>query len=108
MGQLKHYKEKVRGILEDHPQARNNDGTLIAHYINIYHPHFVFEDINGHKSINLKHFKELPPFENLRRLRQIIQHDNEELQPTDPRVTKMRRIKEKNWNDAEVREAKMV
>jgi hypothetical protein len=46
--------------------------------------------------------------ENLRRVRQIIQNENEMYQPTDPKVRKARGIKEKNWREAEIREAKNI
>jgi len=106
MAELKTYKQKVRVILEQYERARNNDGVLMAHYINTYHPGLVSIDQDGDVTIKLKNFTSLPPLENIRRSRQIIQNDDGEFPPTDPKVVKARRIKEKNWNDCEVREAK--
>lgn len=105
MAELKRYKEKVYAILRDSEGARNNDGVLMAHYINIYHPDLVRTDEEGDKVIKLKSLKMLPPFENIRRVRQIIQNVNNEFLPTDASVRKNRRIKEANWREYEVREA---
>lgn len=106
--ELKTYKEKVYEILKESEKARNNDGTMIAHYLNRYCPRFVSKDQDGELVIRLKDFQHLPPLENLRRSRQIIQNDDGAWIPTDPAVIKARKIKEKNWRDAEVREAKNI
>lgn len=106
MPRLRTYKEKVKVILQEHPKARNNDGTMIAHYIAKHLSPFVHKDADGEQCVRLKDFQHLPPFENLRRARAIIQNDDNELLPTDPKVRKARRIKEENWRNAEVREAK--
>lgn len=106
--ELKTYKQKVYKILKEFPEARNSDGTLLAHYINIYQRQLVVPDANGSPAISLKNIKHLPPFENIRRVRQIIQNDNGDFLPTDPKVIKARKIKEKNWEDCEVREAKQL
>jgi len=106
MAELKTYKQKVRYLLEKYPQARNSDGTLVAHYIKEFHRHLIQKNIDGDESIALKNIKHLPPLENIRRCRQIIQNDNEEFPPTDPEIAKARGIKEENWRTAEVREAR--
>lgn len=105
MAELKKYKEKVYEILRDSEAARNNDGVLMAHYINIYHPNLVKLDEEGDKVIKLKSLRLLPPLENIRRVRQIIQNVNNDFLPTDAKVRKNRRIKEENWRQYEVREA---
>lgn len=105
MAELKTYKQKVRYVLEFVPQTRNSDGLLIAHYINHFHRHMVMENQNGDKCVPLKYFNELPPFETIRRCRQIIQNVNGDFIPTDEKVIKGRGIKEENWRNAEVREA---
>lgn len=106
MARLRDCKIKVRNILRDHPEARNNDGTLIAHFINIHFSRFVQKDLDGAPAIKLANFRHLPPLETVRRCRQIIQNTNGEYLPTIPAVLKERRIKEKNMRDAEVREAR--
>lgn len=98
MSELKHFKPKVKSILQEHETARNSDGTLIAHFINKYCHSLTFTDPDGIVMVPLKNFKNLPSFENIRRVRQIIQNDNQELQPTDPLVRKARKIKEDNFS----------
>ena len=110
MAELKHYRQKVETILKDHESARNNDGSLYAYFIIKYCPQLVQHIHEGFKEsipvIPLKNFKHLPPMENIRRSRQIIQNDNNLYLPSDPAVRKARKIKEENWRNAEVREAK--
>ena len=103
--ELKHYKEKVQKILEDHEQARNNDGTLIAYFVKKHCKTLLVVDPDGNEMLALKNFKNLPPMESIVRARRIIQNTNQILIPTDPRVSKARRIKEENYRNAEVREA---
>ena len=108
MAELKTYKQKVEKILKDYEKARNCDGTLIAHYLNTYHNRLLHMDVDGDSCLKLKDFQHLPPFENIRRSRQIIQNDDGNYPPTDPEVIKARKIKERNWRDCEVREAKQL
>lgn len=106
MAELKTYKQKVRYCLERWPATRDSDGMLVAHYINHFHSNLVTENVDGVKCIALRNFQHLPPLENIRRCRQIIQNDNGEFLPTRIEIAKMRGIKEENWRNAEVREAK--
>lgn len=99
--ELKGKKGQVAYILKVYPSTRNNDGQLFAHYINTYFKHLV-----ENKAVPLKNFHKLPSLETIRRLRQIIQNDNGMFLPTDEKVIKARKIKQKNWNDIEVREAR--
>lgn len=109
---LKDVKVKVRSILEQYPEARENDGHLYALFLSKYHPELIsavphpIKPGETIKMLQLSNFRKMPPLESLRRSRQIIQNDDGEFQPTDPKVRKARRIKEKNWKDAEVREAR--
>ena len=106
MAELKTYKERVRSILELHENARNNDGSLYACYLNKYHHGLVQKDSADYPVIRLTDFRHFPPMENIRRSRQLIQNGDNEYLPTDPKVRKARRIKEENWTNCEVREAK--
>lgn len=96
MSDLRGYRHKVESILRDHEKARNNDGVLYAHFINKYCGNLISLNQNGEKSIALKDFYRLPPMENIRRSRQIIQNDHNMYLPTDPAVLKARKIKEAN------------
>lgn len=104
--ELKDYKEKVYAIMEKYEQARNNDWTLIAHYVNTYRYHLLFENEAKDKCVALKDLKKFPSAETIIRARRLIQNEDGVLLPTDPAVSKKRRIKEQNYRDAEVREAK--
>lgn len=104
--ELKHYKEKVLTILRDNENARNNDGSLYAYFIQKYCKQYIVPDANGDPGVPLKNFRHLPPMETLGRCRRIIQNDNNLYLPTLASVRKERRIKEQNWREAEVREAK--
>jgi len=103
---LKNYKEKVYHILKKHPSTRNNDGRLLAFFIVTYCKNLVFKNQEGKVSMELEDLDQLPPIENVRRSRQIIQNDDGDFPPTDPEVAKERGIKQKDWRDKEVREAK--
>ena len=105
--ELKTYKQRVRKVLSEHEEARNNDGTLLAFYIYTFHKGLV-KKTDGEYSILLKDFKNLPAIENIRRSRQIIQNDNNEYLPTREEVRKARKIKEENYKNCEVREAKEI
>jgi len=105
MARLKDVKNKVYFVLRDHEKARNNDGTLIAHLLNKHYTRFIRKDADGEKVVRLKDFQHFPSFESIRRARQIIQNDDNEFLPTDPKVAKARRIKEEDYRNAEVREA---
>lgn len=108
MKELKHYREKVGRILKDSENARNNDGSLYAHFINRYCKELVVPDANGEPAVPLKNFRNLPPMENIRRSRQIIQNDSGLYLPTKESVRKARNIKQKNWEEVEIREAKAI
>lgn len=95
-------------ILKIHPKSRDNDGTLLAHYINEFEKQLVIDAVDGTPAIKLSNLKHLPPIENLRRSRQLIQNDDGDFLPNDEAVIKARRIKEKNWREAEIREAKQA
>lgn len=110
--ELKDYKEQVYSIMWEHEQARNSDWTLVAHFVHKYRPELVHvtakSDRNrgGELCVPLNQFKNFPSAETLIRERRVIQNNDGDLLPTDPKVTKARRIKEQNYREAEVREAK--
>lgn len=105
MAELKTYKQKVFSVMEEHEEARNNDGTLLAYFIDRFFPQLVIPDADGEKAIKLRNLKNLPPLENIRRVRAIIQNVDGKLLPTKPEVIKARKIKEENFRNVEVREA---
>ena len=102
---LRDIKDKVYKILEQHPKARDNDGTLIAHFLFEHSNQFVREDMDGELVIRMKDFQNLPPFNSVSRARRIIQNDDGLFLPTSAAVRKARRIKEDSYRNWEVREA---
>ena len=107
MEELKGRAQKVFKIMERHEQSRNNDWTLMAHYINTYYPRLT-TTIDGDIAIKLKDLKKLPSWQSIRLSRQIIQNEHGKLLPTDPKVRKIRKIKEKDIRECEWREAKQA
>lgn len=105
---LKTYKQRVAKVLEKYENARNDDKTLYAYYIYEYASEFIRKDYEGHEYVRLRDMKHLPSTESVRRARQIIQNDDGKFLPTKESVKKGRGTKEKNWRDAEVREAKQL
>jgi len=103
---LKTYKEKVHHILKTHENARNHDGSLVAHYVNTFHHNLVIKDSDGDAAIKLRNLKSMPSIESIIRSRRLVQNDDGEFIPTIPAVIKARQIKEKNYREAEVREAR--
>jgi len=105
MQRLRDYKSKVRAILEEFPNARNNDGVLIAHFLYKHHRHLLRRDTDGNICIPLKYLKDVSPLNTITRARRIVQNDDGEFLPTSAQVRKLRRIKEEQWRNWEVREA---
>ena len=107
---LKDVKIKVRSIMEEFPETRNSDGVLFAEFIFKHCKNLVRKDGESKSDavLPLRYFRYLPSLETVRRSRQLIQNDDGEFLPTDPNITKLRRIKQMNYQDAEVREAKAV
>ena len=103
--QLKGRAAKVYTVLEERPHARNNDWTLMACYILKYYSKLLFTNADGDWCIKLKNLKILCSWQSIRLARQIIQNEHGLLLPTDPKVMRVRKIKEKNIKDAEWREA---
>jgi hypothetical protein len=105
--ELKTYAQRVKAILAQYEKARNSDQTLYAHYVNTYQPSFI-ELKDGEKVVRLSNIKNLHPYESVSRARRIIQNDLHQYLPTDPDVIKARGIKEENYRNCEVREAKLI
>ena len=103
MGRLKEYKSRVYGILEKYPETRDCDKVLTAKYIEVYHPDLLLETNDG-LSLPLTNLTKLPPLDSILRNRRIIQNEEGEFPPSDPKITKMRRQKELDYKYAEARE----
>ena len=106
MEELKGRAKKVYAVMSLYEQARNNDWSLMAFYINKYYGGLVNLDVDGDKVIKLKDLKNLPSWQSIRLARQIIQNEKGLLLPTDEKVRKLRKIKEQDIRYTEWREAK--
>jgi len=102
---LKDVKLKVRSILKEKEETRNNDGHLLAHYVAKYYPRLVDDTVVTNKTVSLGNFRYFPPVETITRARRIIQNVDKEFLPTTEAVRKARRIKEQDYKNWEVREA---
>ena len=102
--ELKGRMVKVYKVMLDNESARNNDWTLMAHYIKRYYSRLIFEH-DGDWCIKLKSMKKLPSWQSIRLSRQVLQNEKGLVLPTDPKVTKVRRLKEKSIKEVEYREA---
>lgn len=105
---LKDGKIKVRQVLKEIEESRNNDGVLIEEILIRHCRQFLVKDSNNEYFINLKNLQYLPSFETIRRSRQLVQNGDGEYPPTKPEVLKARKIKEKNYRDCEIRETKTI
>lgn len=103
---LKNYKERVWSILEEHENARNNDLSLYAIYIWKYEKGKLADIDTENPKLPLKNFQQMPPLSSIKRARRIIQNDDNEFLPTDEDVRKARKIKQENYEESEVEEAK--
>jgi len=106
--ELKQYKPRVRTILKKFKSARNSDWALFNHYVERFHKHHISRDSKNKKCIRLEELKKLPSAETIIRCRRLIQNDDRKYLPTLPEVRKRRRQRERNFRDAEIREAKKV
>jgi hypothetical protein len=87
---MKDVKQKVKAILKDYPNARNDDGSLIAVYIA---KHFKVSQQGEETFFNLKYMKDVP-ISTIRRCRRIIQNTEHKFLPTDPKVINRRKLAE--------------
>ena len=79
MGRLKRMQDKVEYLLAQYPATRDDDRKLIGAVYTVFYG----VDVNApFKDILLN--DKLPNFETIRRCRQKIQEENEELRAVDP------------------------
>ena len=103
MKQLKEYKPRVYGILEKYPETRDCDKVLTAKYIELFHSELLLETSRG-LSLPLINWTKLPPLDTILRNRRVIQNQEGKFLPSDPKIAKMRKQKELDYEYAEARE----
>jgi hypothetical protein len=89
-------KYQVETCLREDPESRNSDIRLMNYLWFKYYPEYLFQDANEKVSINIISFYSLPNQDDIRRVRQRFQTKRLFL-PTDPEVTKKRRLNEERW-----------
>jgi hypothetical protein len=90
-------KEKVKYILEKHPDSRNSDIRLWQLLVwEFYNSNIV--EVNGDKAIKMKDLFDLPRFSDTQRHRAYYQNIQHIFLPTSEEVLKQRKINEFYWH----------
>lgn len=76
-------QDKVKLILKNHKDARDNDNILFARYIFEFNKEFVKMTTSGEALVSLSSFPHLPSFESVSRARRKIQEAEKELGASD-------------------------
>jgi hypothetical protein len=84
-------KLRVKILLEEHPETRNSDITLM---IKMWQTYFQVGN-----EINLGALYILPTHDNIKRARAFIQNEEGLFLPTDEKVRRQRKIAEQDWLD---------
>ena len=92
-------KEKVLYCLEKDKESRNSDIRLTQTIWWIYHKHKIFKGEDGDYSVKLKELFDLPREDNIKRVRAIIQNEENKFLPTRIEVVKKRKLNEERWRN---------
>ena len=84
-------KQLISDIMSSHEIARNSDKQLI--FLVLKYLNLIADTGHGYYLLH-KNIPELPSFQSIRLVRQIIQNQEGRLLPTDPKVRKLRKINE--------------
>lgn len=84
--ELIYAKDLVEHILINDEESRNSDKRMLWKILQYYGLKLSYEE-----------FKQVPTFESFTRMRRKIQHDRNELLPTDPEVIEKRGLKEHQY-----------
>ena len=90
-------KSKVECILEVFPETRNCDKKLAVKVWEQYYPQFIRTGANGQKGIWLEDIIKLPSQDGIKRIRAILQNDENKYLPTTQKVARNRGISEEKW-----------
>jgi hypothetical protein len=97
-------KNNVEKILAVNLKARDDDAYLTVMYWVTYSPHVIREDMANltqdgkpKKFVYLRDILELPREDSIRRVRAVIQNEENKYLPTTPEVRKRRKIAEEDW-----------
>lgn len=97
----KNAKKKVYAILEEYPQARNDDKCLVACYWARYQAHLLEQKTNEageiYLVVPLKNILKLDSEDKLSRIRRKIQNEEGRFWPTVEHVAQKRGIAMEHW-----------
>lgn len=92
-------KKMVEAVLEDVPETRNSDITLMIEIWKRYFPKYIKNGASGETGVWLKDLYELPREDNIKRMRAFVQNNRGLWLPTDWKVAKQRKINEEKWKE---------
>ena len=102
-------KNQVEQILTKYPQARNSDQWLTLKLWAVFYPNKVrIHELTNQKYVFLNDIMDLPREDNVKRIRAVIQNEENRLLPTSLDVVKQRRINEKIWKEYLNKENQLV
>ena len=93
----KNLKNQVLQILEKYPKARNSDQWLTIKIWCDFYPTRIIREEGKEPMIKLSDIMELPREDNVKRVRAIIQNEDNMFLPTSIEVVKQRKINEDIW-----------
>lgn len=85
-------KERVEKLLDEIPELRDNDAKLVWTYWEIYETSGNLQSISREQYVNL-----LTDADTIKRLRRVIQNDENRYLPNNPEVRIQRKIKQDKW-----------
>jgi len=96
MKTIKDLRNKVCEILKDHPETRDCDKRLLAHFWH-RHERWLLVKVDDEWYMPLKHLKQSTSQEAVARVRRKIQNDEGWYLPLSLKVAKKRGISEEKW-----------
>lgn len=95
---IENLKKEVQYILENYPETRNSDITLMIEVWRKYYPSHIFQGLMSGEGVWLKSLYELPREDNIKRIREkFCEQGYAWAYPTDLKIVRARKIKESEW-----------
>lgn len=93
-------KKQILEVLKEYPQSRDSDQWLTIKIWAKYYPSRIhLNELTNDKYIFLKDIMEMPREDNVKRIRAVIQNEENKFLPTSLKVVKKRKINEQKWKD---------
>lgn len=90
-------KHQTLRILQDMPESRNSDITLMIEIWKRYYSSSIKVNSDGQLGIFLDSLYSLPTQDNIKRVRAIIQNVEGRFLPTEEKIRRQRRINQGKW-----------